>query len=69
MVAKITIPKRLIAVLNYNEKKVSQEKAECLYAGNFLKDAKDLTFYEKLERFQRLNELNDRATTKLYTRP
>ncbi|HSN09131.1 MAG TPA: relaxase/mobilization nuclease domain-containing protein [Hanamia sp.] len=64
MVAKITTPKRLIAALNYNEIKVSQGKAECLQAVNFLKNATDMNFYQKLEGFERLNELNDRAQTK-----
>lgn len=64
MVAKITTPKRLVAVLNYNEHKVSQNKAECLYAGNFLKVAKDMNFYQKMESFERLNVLNERAQTK-----
>ncbi|MGN6210971.1 relaxase/mobilization nuclease domain-containing protein [Parafilimonas sp.] len=64
MVAKITTPKRLVAALNYNEHKVSQNKAECLYAGNFLKVAKDMNFYQKMEGFERLNVLNERAQTK-----
>lgn len=64
MVAKITFPKRVVAALNYNENKVNQDKAECLYAGNFLKDANAMNFYNKLEGFERLNELNERAQTK-----
>ncbi len=35
-----------------------------LYAGNFLKDANRMNFYQKMEAFERLNELNDRAQTK-----
>jgi len=64
MVAKITFPKRMEAALNYNENKVSQGKAECLHAGNFLKDAGAMNFYDKLEGFARRNELNERAQTK-----
>jgi hypothetical protein len=64
MVAKITFPKRMEAALNYNENKVSQRKAECLYAGNFLKEAGAMNFYNKLEGFERRNELNERAQTK-----
>lgn len=64
MVAKITFPKRVVAALNYNENKVNQDKAECLYAGNFLKDANAMNFYNKLEGFERLNELNEIAQTK-----
>ena len=64
MVAKITIPKSLQATLNYNEKKVQNEDAVCLHAEGYLKDARDLNFYQKLAGFERLNALNERATTK-----
>lgn len=64
MVAKITIPKSIAAALNYNEKKVQTGFAVCLYAANYLKDAKDMNFYQKLAGFERLNSLNERATTK-----
>jgi hypothetical protein len=63
MVAKITTPASLSRALNYNEKKVQKGQATCLFAGNFLKDAGELNFYEKLRRFQALNELNTRART------
>ncbi len=64
MVAKITIPKSIEAALNYNEKKVQKNKAVCLYAANYLNEAKNMNFYQKLNGFKRLNVLNDRATTK-----
>lgn len=64
MVAKITIPKSVEAALNYNEKKVQKGKAVCLHASNYLKDAKLMNFYQKLAGFERLNSLNERATTK-----
>ncbi|NJO24785.1 MAG: relaxase/mobilization nuclease domain-containing protein [Bacteroidia bacterium] len=64
MVAKITTPKSIEAALNYNEKKVQKRKAVCLHAANYLKDAKQMTFYQKLAGFERLNSLNERATTK-----
>lgn len=64
MVAKITIPKSIDAALNYNEKKVQKGKAICLHAANYLKDAKQMNFYQKLAGFERLNSLNERATTK-----
>ncbi|MEJ7912718.1 MAG: relaxase/mobilization nuclease domain-containing protein [Chitinophagaceae bacterium] len=41
--------------------KVQKGAAECLYAGNFLKDAASLNFHEKLNHFNRLNDLNTRA--------
>jgi hypothetical protein len=37
--------------LYYNEQKVLRGDAECLYAGNFLKDADELDFDEKREWF------------------
>src|SRR5450759_4591841 len=64
MVAKINTPHRLLNALNYNEKKVQKGKAECIYAGNYLQEANKMNFYQKLERFENLNKLNDRATTK-----
>jgi hypothetical protein len=64
MVAKITIPKSIEAALNYNEKKVQKGIAYCLHAANYLKDAKDMNFYQKLAGFERLNSLNERASTK-----
>ena len=64
MVAKITIPKSISAALNYNEKKVQKGDAVCLDAVNYLKEAKDMNFYQKLAGFERLNSLNERATTK-----
>jgi hypothetical protein len=65
MVVKITTPKMIARALNYNEKKVQKGEAACLYAANFLKDAKDLNFHEKLERFTNRNALNTRAKIKM----
>ncbi|GAB2820427.1 relaxase/mobilization nuclease domain-containing protein [Ferruginibacter profundus] len=64
MVTKITIPKSIEAALNYNEKKVQNGNAVCLQAANYLNEAKDMNFYQKLDGFEQLNSLNDRATTK-----
>jgi Relaxase/Mobilisation nuclease domain len=61
MVAKITSPHSIKRALNYNEKKVQSGHATCIYAGNFLKDLDKLNFYDKLQRFQDLISLNDRA--------
>lgn len=63
MVAKITMPQSMLRALNYNEKKVSIGLAEFIYAGNFLKDAPDLNFYDKLHHFKKLLDLNERAKT------
>lgn len=64
MVAKITIPKSIEAALNYNEKKVQKGNAECLHAANYLADVQQMNFYQKLNGFESLNSLNERATTK-----
>jgi hypothetical protein len=61
MVAKITSPHSVKRALNYNEKKVQNGQAVCIYAGNFLKDLGKMNFYDKLQRFQDLISLNDRA--------
>src|SRR5204863_1765052 len=63
MVAKITVPSSIRKALNYNEQKAKEGKAECIYAHKFLKEAKNLNFYEKLGRFQSLITLNKRAST------
>ncbi|MEP6677187.1 MAG: relaxase/mobilization nuclease domain-containing protein [Ferruginibacter sp.] len=63
MVARITTPKSTSRALNYNEQKVQAGKAECLEAGNFLSEADELNFYQKLERFEHQNALNERAKT------
>ena len=49
------------SVLNYNEKKVSQNAAELIHASGFLKDPDRMNYYDKAERFQRLNDLNPRT--------
>ena len=38
--------------------------AVCLHAANYLNEAKSMNFYQKLNGFERLNSLNERATTK-----
>ncbi len=61
MVAKITSPHSIKKALNYNEKKLQSRLASCIYAGNYLKDARNLNFYQKLNRFQDLINLNQRS--------
>ncbi|MDQ2720179.1 MAG: relaxase/mobilization nuclease domain-containing protein [Bacteroidota bacterium] len=63
MVAKITVPNSIQRALNYNEQKMKEGKAECIYVHNFLKESAHLNFYEKLNRFEDLISLNKRATT------
>lgn len=64
MVTKITTPHRISDALNYNEQKVKKGAAECIHAGNYLKEGWDMNYYQKLEGFENRNILNDRATTK-----
>jgi hypothetical protein len=63
MVARINTGKSISKALNYNEKKVQQGQAELLLAHNFLKEAGQMTFYDKLRSFEKLTSLNERATT------
>jgi len=48
--------------LYYNEQKVKAKQAECIYAGNFLQDAADLTLDDKRKRFSDALELNQAAS-------
>lgn len=66
MVAKITTPQTIRRALNYNEQKVKQEKATCIHAGNYLKDAHEMNFHEKLARFQQQIELSKAKTNTLH---
>lgn len=50
-------------LLYYNEKKVSRNEAQCIYAGNFVKDAADLSPREKRKHFRERSELNQRTTS------
>ena len=63
MVARITTPKRIMDALNYNEQKVKKGIAECIAAGNYLRDLSSMNFYQKLAGIENRNVLNDRATT------
>ncbi len=63
MVARINTGKSIRKALNYNEHKVKESHAEILAAHNFLKNAGEMNFYEKLATFQKLTSLNERATT------
>ena len=43
---------------------MQQGKAECIYAGNFLREYGKMNFYQKFQGFEDRNVLNERATTK-----
>jgi len=49
--------------LNYNEQKVIEGKAQCIQANLFKREVSQLSFSEKLARFQELNERNRRTKT------
>src|SRR5580658_7242150 len=64
MHSKIRGSKNLMEVLWYHERKVKKGVAECLYAGNMIKDAEDLTLNDKKYHIERLLSLNDRVEKK-----
>src|SRR5258708_5984369 len=49
------------STLRYNERKVGKGMAERIYAGNFLKEARDLTSDKIREHFDRFMESNQRV--------
>ena len=61
MIAKFRHSTSVSVSVRYNEKKIEAGEARLIYAGNFLKDAAELSSREKLQRFNYLNELNHRA--------
>ena len=65
MVARITPTESQSKVLLYNERKVTRHQAEFIHAKNFIQDKDQLTYDDKLRRFQELNELNTRSRVKM----
>jgi hypothetical protein len=61
MVVRIKSPHSLQRALNYNEKKVQNGQAKCVHAENYLLNADQMNFYEKMERLQTLISRNERA--------
>jgi hypothetical protein len=61
---KIGRRKSLKQTLRYHELKVERGQAKCLYAGNMLKEAQELSPQEKYFYLDRMQELNDRAVRK-----
>lgn len=61
MVVRITSPHSLQRALNYNEQKCQQEKATCIFAGNYLLNANQMNFNQKMERMQEFISLNERT--------
>ncbi|TXK45724.1 relaxase/mobilization nuclease domain-containing protein [Pontibacter qinzhouensis] len=63
MVAKIITGKSIQGALNYNEHKVREGKAELLFASRFLLEPEELSFRDKLQRFERLLEKSPQVRT------
>jgi hypothetical protein len=63
MVAKITIGKSVRGILNYNENKVKESQAQCITASGYGIEHEDLSFYQKLNRLENLQEKNSRVKT------
>lgn len=60
---KITPCRNIAKSLTYNERKVTLGIAECLEAANFLKTLPHLSFEDKLRRFEKRMDLNERVCT------
>jgi hypothetical protein len=63
MVAKVISGKNIRGVLNYNEQKVLEGKAECIMQHLFKDEVTKLSFFDKLNRFTDLNNRNKRTKT------
>lgn len=63
MVARIRSGKSLKGAINYNENKVKEGNADLILAKGYAKDINQLNFYDKLNRLQKLADLNTRAAT------
>ena len=63
MVAKVIAGKTIRGVLNYNESKVQEGKALCLYAHNFPAEVDRLTFKGKLDTFFEHTSRNTKVKT------
>jgi len=64
MLARIGFYATVRDPLLYNEEKVTQDKARCIDADNFLKEHYQLTLEDKLERFEQRASLNEIAVKK-----
>lgn len=59
MVAIIKTGHSIRAMLNYNENKIKEGKAECIGQGNYPVDAERLTYAMKLNRLEKQSKLNE----------
>jgi asparagine synthetase B (glutamine-hydrolysing) len=65
MQAQIRFTKSIYSTLRYHEHKEKLGVCECIAAGNFLKDLRELDFQDKQYHFQRLTGLNEAVTNRL----
>jgi hypothetical protein len=65
MFLRFSRPRTAYEALYYNEQKVRQQVAECIYAANFLKNIEELKFEDKQERFDALTAWNQRIRHKI----
>jgi Relaxase/Mobilisation nuclease domain len=56
MVAKINSSRDAGTIIRYNERKVSEHKAELIHAAHFFNEPGQLSYADKLQRFRFLNE-------------
>ena len=63
MVVRMRTGKSIRGALSYNEEKVRNGDAELILASHFSRDISEMGFSEKLLRFEKLNELNDKTKT------
>ena len=63
MVARIVSGKSIRGILNYNENKLRNAEAKVLLAAGFPRSPDELSFKDKLERFEKLIARNERTKT------
>jgi hypothetical protein len=61
MVARLNTTEKMTTIIEYNEQKVLQNVAELIFSNGFLTDPARLDTAEKLDRFRRQNELDNRS--------
>ncbi len=62
MVAVIKTGHSINRILNYNENKVKEGKAQCIFAGNYPMETEQLSFNHKLNRLLKQAALNENVT-------
>lgn len=63
MVARIKIGQNIRGILHYNENKVADGEAKLILASGFAGEIEQMTFMNKLKRFEHLNELKPTVQT------